>query len=53
LGTDKPTAYHKIGHDPQAIEPKSGTKRVALSGRIGGLGRYGNRSERVDRSPCG
>ena len=20
LGTDKPTAYHKIGHDPQAIE---------------------------------
>ena len=33
--------------------PKSVTCGVALSGRIGGLGRYGKRSERVDRSPCG
>src|SRR5262245_63025671 len=33
--------------------PKSGIRRVALSGRIGGLGRYGNRSGRADRSPFG
>ena len=36
-----------------SLEPKSGTWRVALSGRIGGLSRDGNRSERVDRSPYG
>ena len=35
------------------IDPKSGTWGVALSGRIGGLGRDGNGSERMDRSPCG
>src|SRR6516162_8089624 len=34
-------------------EPKSGTWGVALSCRIGALGRYGNGSERMDRSPCG
>jgi len=34
-------------------DPKSGIRRVALSGRIGGLGRYGNRSGRADRSPFG
>ena len=34
-------------------EPKSGGWGVALTGRIGALGRYGNRCERVDRSPCG
>jgi len=37
----------------ETIQPKSVTCGVALSGRIGGLGRYGKRSERVDRSPCG
>ena len=35
------------------IEPRSGSWGVALSGRIGGLGRDGNGSERMDRSPCG
>jgi len=35
------------------FDPKSGTWGVALSGRIGGLGRDGNGSERMDRSPCG
>ena len=33
--------------------PKSGTWGVALSGRIGGLGRDGNGCERMDCSPCG
>ena len=52
------------GRDPQQVTvrqamssdvfyPKSGTWGVALSCRIGALGRYGNGSERMDRSPCG
>jgi hypothetical protein len=35
------------------LQPKSGSWGVALSDRIGGLGRYENRPERVDRSPWG
>jgi len=35
------------------IEPYWGSWGVVLSGRIGGLGGYGNRSERVGRSPVG
>src|SRR5215472_5081689 len=34
-------------------EPYWGSWGVVLSGRIGGLGCYGNRSERVGRSPVG
>ena len=37
----------------ESFEPYWGSWGVVLSGRIGGLGGYGNRSERVGRSPVG
>ena len=37
----------------RTFQPYWGSWGVVLSGRIGGLGCYGNRSERVGRSPVG
>jgi DNA invertase Pin-like site-specific DNA recombinase len=39
--------------DAQNVSSLLGQLGVVLSGRIGGLGGYGNRSERVGRSPVG
>src|SRR5262249_53313612 len=50
---DPQPASHTADPDVMTSHPKSGIRRVALSGRIGGLGRYGNRSGRADRSPFG
>src|SRR5215813_4076926 len=43
-------AHYRAEHSLGKIEPYWGSWGVVLSGRIGGLGCYGNRSERVDRS---
>src|SRR5262249_54480908 len=44
----------KVGdRDALIDQPYWGSWGVVLSGRIGGLGCYGNRSERVGRSPVG